>query len=95
MPSQYSLCLIRQQPLGLGSMSFTLSILLERILHGNGLIHEVLVVHRFNGGIRVIKVVVGDKAVALGFAGLWVPCNLSKGELWYRDKDGGVSPWLL
>lgn len=75
----HSLCLIREQPLRLGSMTFAFAVLLECILHGNRLIHKVLVVHGFHRGIRVIKVVIRDKPVTLGFASLRVSCNLSRG----------------
>lgn len=44
-------------------MSFALTILLEGILDGDGLIHEELAVHRFNGGVRRLEVGVGNEAV--------------------------------
>jgi hypothetical protein len=43
---------------------FTLPILLERILHGDGFVHEELAVHGFDGGIGGFEVRVGDEAVA-------------------------------
>lgn len=58
-------------------MSLPLAILFESVLHRDGLVHQVLIVQRLQGGIGRVKVVVRDETVSLGFPRLWVSCDLS------------------
>lgn len=60
-------------------MTFAVTVLFERILHRDRLVHQILIVHGFYRSVRVIKVVVGNKAVALGLSGLRVPSDLYQG----------------
>lgn len=46
------------------TVSFALSVLFKRVLHRDGLVHQELTVHRFDGGIRGFKVGVRNEAVA-------------------------------
>ena len=41
-------CLSSEQSLGVGSVSFALSVFFERVLDRDGLVHEELAVHRFD-----------------------------------------------
>lgn len=58
-------CLCSKETLGGGAMAFALSILFEGILNRDALVHEELVVHSLDGGIRGLEVGVRDKPVAL------------------------------
>lgn len=58
-------------------MSFSLSILLESILCADLFVHQVLTIHRFDGSIRSVEIVVGDEPVTFGFACLGIA-----GDLW-------------
>src|SRR6266702_1073289 len=57
-------------------MTLTLSILLERVLNGDGLIHQELSIHRFDGCVSGFKICVRHKSVTLGLACLWITRDL-------------------
>ena len=65
-----------QEPFGSRAMALTLSIFLERILNGDGLVHEELSIHRFDGRVSRFEIRVRHKSVTLGLACLWITRNL-------------------
>jgi hypothetical protein len=58
------------------TVSFAFAVLFEGILYCNRLVHEKLTVHGLDCGVRRFEVGIGDEAVALGLAGLWVARDL-------------------
>lgn len=57
-------CLSGEQPLCVGSVSFSLSIFLERVLDCDGLVHEELAVHGFDGRVRGFEIRVCDETIS-------------------------------
>jgi hypothetical protein len=65
-----------QESFGGRAMALTLSIFLECILNGDGLVHEELSIHRFNGCVSGFEICVRHKSVTLGLACLWISRDL-------------------
>ena len=63
------------------------AVLLERVLHGDGFVHEELAVHGLDGGVGRPEVGVGYEAVAFGLAGGGVA-----GNLWGRVRSTTCGP---
>ena len=55
-----------QHSLGLVSVTLALAVLLECKLNGDGLVHEVLTVHGFNGLVGGFEGIIRDETVAFG-----------------------------
>lgn len=53
-----------EQTLGSRPVPLALPVFLERVLHGDGLVHQELAVHRLDRAVGGLEVGVGDKAVA-------------------------------
>lgn len=79
-----------EETLGRRAVALALPVFLERVLHGDGLVHEELAVHRLDSAVRRLEVGVGDKAVAFRLAGGRVARDLGRGCEHAEGAEGVV-----
>lgn len=81
-------CLSRQQSFGRGAVPLALSVLLERVLDRDSLVHEELVVHLLDCRVCRFEIRIRHKSIAFRLASRGVSSNL--GEAVSKSGCGGT-----